>query len=391
MLAYLYNTSNQRCPFRRATAVVTSSLVALALCGCEKVPTFTELTGQESKPLEASKSAPTDQSGGITVPVKQPVVAAPIQVENPQEVLSAFNNTPTFQRSDNDLVRLAGLPAVLDSITEMDFTGANGISDVGIQHLAKFPNIEHLNLTGTKVTPLGIPVVSSLSKLKSLELRGFVLNREALNAIVKAERIERLAFSQTVGGEEHLDALCRLPELREVDLSQRTISDEALKSLANCPKLEQLLLQKDPINGSGLQFLNSKKGPPLKVLNVTSTRFGEKGMPYLKGLDTLEELIANDCGITDQTLFQNLKGMSHLRKLHLGLNNISDIGTQALVGIKSLEDVSLHGCNNVGDKTLGYLKSHKSLRRLNVMGCRVSPTALQAFKKLLPGCEVITN
>jgi hypothetical protein len=90
-------------------------------------------------------------------------------------------------------------------------------------------------------------------------------------------------------------------------------------------------------------------------------------------------------------MLQNLKGLSHLRKLHIGLNNISDFGTQALASIKTLEDISFHGCNNVSDKTLGHIKSHKSLRRLNIMGCRISPTALQAFKKLNPGCEVVTN
>ncbi|MCX7421773.1 MAG: hypothetical protein NT013_19800 [Planctomycetia bacterium] len=114
-------------------------------------------------------------------------------------------------------------------------------------------------------------------------------------------------------------------------------------------------------------------------------------MPSLKGLETLEELEAADCGIVDQTLLQNAKGLGRLRKLTLGLNNISDAGTQALAGLKSLEDVSLHGCGSVTDKTLGSLKSHKKLRRLDLTGCRITPAAIQLFKKLQPNCELITN
>ena len=394
MSTCLFFTSNpQRHEFRRSTAMVVGSLIsfALALCGCEKVPTFQELTGQESKPVAAANPVPPDQPAAVTPPVQTPVVAAPARIEDPQEVLSAFMKIPHHERSDADLIRLAKLPAASDSITEMDCASAKGVTDAGIQHLAKFPNIEHLSLAGTRVTQVGMSAVSSLTRLKSLDLRGCVLNHEMLIEMVKAEHIERLVLSQTTGGEDYLETLSSLPDLRVLDISLRGISDNNLTSLANCLKLEELYLQRDPIDGSGLQFLHSKKGPPLRILNVSSTRFGDKGMPYLKGLDTLEELIADDCGITDQALLQHLKGLSHLRKLSLGLNKISDIGTQALVSIKSLEDVSFHGCTNVGDKTLGYLKAHKNLRQLNVMGCRISPAALQTFKKLLPDCEVTSN
>jgi hypothetical protein len=163
MPAYSLINPNQQKRRWSGPGIVSSSFTvfALALLGCEKVPTFKEITGQESKPVETSKSVPTDQSDGTVAPVKQPVAATPIPVENPQEVLATFSSTPTFQRSDKDLARLAGLPGVLESISEMDLMGASGISDVGIQHITKFPNIEHLNLTGTKVTPLGVPVVSS--------------------------------------------------------------------------------------------------------------------------------------------------------------------------------------------------------------------------------------
>lgn len=376
----------------RISSFLVSLLLSyfLLLGGCEKVPTFKEITGQDSKTAE---SLPSDQTGNKSsaVATPQPTVVTPAPGENPQEVISAFKAIRNFERSDGDLGRLAGLTSALDTIIEMDLTAAKGVSDVGIIHVAKFPNIERLNLSGTSVTPVGFSVVSSLQKLKSLEFRGFSLDGESLKSVVKIEGLEQLILSQSSGGEADLGLLCGLPELRELDLSLRTISDEAIKVLADCPKLEVLLLQRTPINGSGLLSFGSKKGPPLRVLNVNSTRFGEKGMPSLKGLETLEELEAADCGIVDQTLLQNAKGLGRLRKLTLGLNNISDAGTQALAGLKSLEDVSLHGCGSVTDKTLGSLKSHKKLRRLDLTGCRITPAAIQLFKKLQPNCELITN
>jgi uncharacterized protein related to proFAR isomerase len=377
----------------QVTAAWSSICLALALSGCEKVPTFQELTSQEPPPAAAPKAAPPEQPVPAAASVSPPAVPVPMQTDNPEEVISVFKSKATVERNDADLVRLASLPSGLDSITQMDLTSAKGLTDVGLQQVGKFSSLEQLSLAGTQVTPSGISAVASLSRLKSLDLRGCPLNREALTAIAKAEQIERLLLASTIGGDGDLDTLANLPELRELDLSLRTISDESLKGLAGCQKLEVLLLQRDPINGSGLEFLKPKKGqaPPLRVLNVSSTRAGERGMPHLKGLETLEELIADDCLMTDAALLQNLKGMSRLRKISLGYNDISDFGTQALASIKSLEDVSLHACSKVGDKTLGHLKSHKKLRRLNLMGCRITPTALQAFRNLLPDCEVISN
>lgn len=393
--------ANAMCQFRwdavRHPTVVAVAFIGLALLassGCEKVPTFKELTGQESAPATpvAAPAAP-EKPAPSAAPAQAPVVSTPAQIENPQQVISSFQNKSTYERGDADVARLAGLSAGLDSITEMDFTSAKGLTDAGAQHLEKFPNIERLSLAGTKVTEVGVSALTALPKLTSLDLRGCVLSREMLNAVGKIERLEQLNLSQSNVGEISIEGVRNLAELRELNLSHTAISDEALKILADCPKLEVLLLQRTPINGSGMQFLRPKKGPapPLRVLDVSSTRFGEHGMPFLKGMETLEEFIANECGITDQLLLQHLKGVPRLRKISLGFNSISDVGTQALGGIKSLEEISLHACNTVGDRTLGYLKAHKKLRTLDLKGCRISAGALQAFHKLLPDCEVLSN
>ncbi len=365
-------------------------LEAVIVCGCEKVPTFKEVIGQAPKSTETAAS---NQSDTKTAEIHslQPAEVNPVRVINPQEVITGFKAIRNFERTDSDLARLAELTSELETITEMDLAAAKGVSDVGLKHVARIPNIERLNLSGTSVTTAGFPVVSALQKMKSLEFRSFAMDAEAIKTIVKVESLEQLILSQTSGGEADFALLCHLPELRELDLSQRAISDQAIKSLADCPKLEVLLLQRTPINGSGLLAFGAKKGPPLRVLNVNATRFGEKGMPSLKGLETLEELHASESGIVDQTLLQNLRGLGRLKKLELGLNAITDVGAQAVSGLKSLEEVSFAGCGGVSDKTLGYLKSHKNLRRLDLKGCRISPAAIQAFKKLQPNCELLTN
>ncbi|MCI0360965.1 MAG: hypothetical protein L0211_21000 [Planctomycetaceae bacterium] len=73
--------------------------------------------------------------------------------------------------TDAGLAHLAGHAKLTDLwIGRLD--GLSAITDAGVVHLAKIPNLAELDLQHTRVTPQGLTPLQSLPKLKSLMLSG---------------------------------------------------------------------------------------------------------------------------------------------------------------------------------------------------------------------------
>ena len=355
--------------------------------GCEKVPTFQELTqhGQTTPAATASGEAPK------LAPSQQPVAAAqPIPVvEDPQQVIADFMSKQPHQRNDQDLARLSNLSAGLDAFSSMDLNGSD-VTDDGLKHLAKLTNLESISLAGTKVTNAGLSGTLELPKLVSLSLVGCTVTMPMMETLSKLENLEVLSLESAKVGDNELPPLANLPRLKDLNLSLCPITDNAFKVLGTLRNLEILKVAHTSINGSGMQFMKRKKSETgLRILDAKKTRFGEQGLQFLKGVETLEELDIGQAEVTDRTLALNLKGVTHLKKLNLAYNAISDKGTQVLGGIKSLEELSLHNCGSVSDQTLFFLKANKELQILEVNGCAgVTTKGIQSLKKFLPNCEI---
>lgn len=374
-------------PISVSRGVLLFGMILLFSCGCEKVPTFKELTKQETTapatavPPAAHTNPPDQQSSGVT-----PVAPNP---EDPQKIISDFKNKPTQHRNNQDLAQISNLTASSSEFSELDLTGS-GVTDDGLQHLAKLLNLESLNLTATKITNTGLSVTTSLPKLTKLTLNGCLISLPMIETLSKLERLEFLSLESTKVGDTELPPLANLSQLKELDLSYCPITDNAFKVLGSIKNLEVLRVGHTGINGSGMQFMKRKKSEAgLKVLNANVTRFGEQGLQFVKGIETLEELDIANAGVTDRAISLNLKGLPHLKRLNLSYNlEITDKGTQVLGAIKSLEELSLANCQHVGDQTLFYLKGNKELVNLNVNGCGgVTPKGIQSLKKFLPNCE----
>ncbi len=357
--------------------------------GCDKVPTFQELTQQEKAPpavsgtpVDAAKPAPAQQPAAV-------VQVAPT-VEDPQKVISDFKNKPPFERNDQDLARIGSLFAGTDAFTNMDLNGSS-VTDAGLKHLAKLTNLESIGLAGTKVTNAGLSSATlDLLKLVSINLAGCTVTLPMMETLSKLETLEVLSLENAKVGDAELPPLANLARLKDLNLNYCPITDNGFRILGTLKNLEILKVANTGINGSGMQFMKRKKtGAGLRILDAKKTRFGEQGLQFLKGVETLEELDIGQAEVTDQTLALQLKGVPHLMKMSLSFNNISDNGTQVLGTIKSLEELYLSNCQRIGDKTLFFLKNNNQLRILDVNACgNVTAQGAQSLKKFLPNCEI---
>lgn len=370
----------------RAMIVVGVALL-VSTNGCEKVPTFQELTKQgqttpavPATPAETAKPAPTQQ------PVA-PVLVAPV-VEDPQKTISDFKNKPSYNRNDQDLARIGSLSSGLDAFTDMDLKGSS-VTDDGLKHLAKLTNLESISLGNTKVTSAGLMAMVELPKLISMNLTACTVTLPMMETLSKLEKLEVLSLESGKIGDAELPPLVNLPRLKDLNLNYCPISDNGFKVLGMLKHLEILRVAHSPINGSGMQFMKRKKTEVgLRILDAKKTRFGEQGLQFLKGVETLEELDIGQAEVSDRTLALNLKGVTHLKKLNLGFNVLSDSGTPVLGGIRSLEELSLAN-TSITDKTLFVLKGNKELRILDLNGCgNISANGVKALNKFLPDLDI---
>ena len=98
----------------KSLAIVWMVLV-LSGVGCEKVPTFQELT-QQAQPTPAPANA-TPVEPTKAAAVQQPVAAvkAAPPIEDSQKVISDFKNKASAARNDQDLARICSLPDDADA------------------------------------------------------------------------------------------------------------------------------------------------------------------------------------------------------------------------------------------------------------------------------------
>ena len=299
--------------------VIVFGIILLLSGGCEKIPTFQDLTqqGTTAPTATAPPAAPMNQPAQEPAALAVPVVPS---LEDSQKIIADFKNKPTTHRIDQDLARIGNLTIGLEEFSDMDLTGS-GVTDGGLQHLAKLPNLESLNLAATKITNTGLLAALSLPKLTKLNLNGCLISLPMVETLSKLERLEILSLESTKVGDNELPPLVNLSQLKELDLSYCPITDNAFKTLGSFRNLEILRVDHTSINGSGMQFMKRKKSEVgLRVLNASVTRFGEQGLQFIKGVETLEELNIASAEITDRAISLNLKGLSHLKRLNLSFN-----------------------------------------------------------------------
>ncbi len=374
---------------RAGRAMIVAGLVAMASSGgCDKVPTFQDLTQQGQTTPAAAPGTPVDAAK--PAPAQQPAAVVPVApvVEDPQKVISDFKNKPPFERNDQDLARIGNLFGGLDAFSNMDLNSSS-VTDAGLKHLAKLTNLESISLVGTRITNAGLSATLELPKLISINLAGCTVTLPMMETLSKLETLEVLSLESAKVGDNELPPLANLARLRDLNLNYCPITDNGFRVLGTLRNLEILKVANTGIDGSGMKFMKRKKTEPgLRILDAKKTRFGEQGLQFLKGVETLEELDIGQAEVTDRTLALNLKGVTHLKKLNLSFNTISDQGTQVLGSIKSLEELYLVNCQGVGDQTLFFLKANKALNILDVNGCGVTSKGAQSLKKLLPNCEI---
>ena len=325
---------------------------------------------EESKTDPSPQPAPMPTNSGTPSPAatSPDTVAPPATVPppptpaapDPAMLVDAFLKEVPQKKTNETLQALGALPEEFRAqITECNLEGSL-VNDIGLQEVAKFPNLAKLNLLAcTLITDNGLAAIKDLQKLEVIVL-------------------ERCAISDA--GMVHLR---KLP-LKVLNLNQTAVTDAGFLKLAptSLSQLEELYLTSVKVKGSC--FRRIPLGEPLRVLMAGGSSLG-LNLDVLKGHGNLEVANLFSSQVTDKSLVV-LKGRPKLRILHLGLNGLTDNGIRQLTGLSGLEDVTLRGNPGVSDKCLATFKPCTKLTHFGDKETAITLAGRDYIQKFAPRC-----
>jgi beta-lactamase regulating signal transducer with metallopeptidase domain/Leucine-rich repeat (LRR) protein len=228
--------------------------------------------------------------------------------------------------------------------------GSIGITDAGMEHIAKLTNLKMLNLFGCdNVTNAGLAKLTALKSLRNLYIHDANLSIAGLNSLKPMPNLTNLKVSGIKRDGTVLD-ISGLTAMEDLSLRFRSRSQDAF------------------VDADLMSLANLKK---LKWLQIGPRNYTDKGIAYLVSLTNMERLGIGGAGLTDE----GLKYLTNMKKLdHLSILGRFDSNKRTFIN-----------GGNITDKGLREFEKIKSLRFLNIYtDSKLSPAAIQHLRRELP-------
>ena len=278
--------------------------------------------------------------------------------------------------------------AELDHVIALGIGGSRGLSDDGLLHLARMPQLQWLNLSeypGGKLTDRGLQVLRHLPNLRMFEMtwqKG--ITDEGVANLRFCDQLERVDLMGSPTGDGAIEALQDKAKLTSF-ASGKLVTDAGLKLLHNFPRLKSWqgdestrLLIDGPFTNAGLASLAGLEGVFDLDLFWHVTGISSAGFAHLAGLPNLGSLGA-DSTLSDDEAIRHFAAIPRLRKLRAQGAVATDDGFEALSRSQTLENLWGRECPHLGSRGFLALSRMPALRSLGVSCKLVSDDALAAF------------
>jgi Leucine-rich repeat (LRR) protein len=280
------------------------------------------------------------------------------------------------------------LLAPLEGVRELRLRFAEFVSEGGVAHLRGWTSLETLDLRGTQVRSLVFEHLAGLEQLRRLDLSHTRITDEGFDHLVELRHLESLSIGSCRLDGPALDHLKLLPRLRELDVSGVQRVDSGIWGLAlNLENLRRLAeirqLEKLDLNGATITDVGSDRpGRP------DAERASLPGLDALASLENLRWLDLSRLPVTseDLTFLAELKQLTALR---LGqCVAVNDAAVPLLRTLPSVQSLYLAGAGLTGEGLSG-LAASRSLKRLTVSGIQASESDIERFSKARPDVQVL--
>lgn len=273
----------------------------------------------------------------------------------------AFVKMGSINVEDQHLIALAQDPANAAKVIELNLSGAK-ISASGLEVLAKFTNLEKLDLTRTAACVGNMQSIGQVKSLKSLEVDFIPL------------------------ADSDFKNISGLANLEEINLTATRITDNGFRCFENMPKLRLMMLDRmGHLEGKGFKWVNKNS---IQEIRANGSSIGYFAFQNLSGSPSLEILRLNGARVTDKAM-QGIGRCPNLKELWLEKNDLTNKGVIHLKNHQALEKVVLAGNRKLNNQALGYLTKTKTLVMVNVHDTLCSQEVEAEFLKHVPGCKLV--
>lgn len=295
--------------------------------------------------------------------------------------------------TDDALARIAGLAFV----TSLSLGGSRELTDDGLLHLARMPQLEHLELNeypGGKLTDCGLEVLRHLPNLRKFEMtwQHGITDRGAAN-LRFCERLEEVNLMGSPTGDGAIEALQGKAKLRRF-ATGKFVTDEGIPRLHNFPLLRMAdeegarLLLDGPFTNDGLAALAGLDGVFDLDLFWHVDRITADGFAHLVRLPNLMAL-GCDGELSDDRAMRHIAALPRLRRLRIQESAATEDGFVALARSRSIESIWGRVCQNFGSRGFVAFSQMPVLRNLGI-GCRNVGDAALATLPEFPALRELT-
>lgn len=307
--------------------------------------------------------------------------------------------------TDDVMARVADL----DHVTSLSLGGSRELTDDGLLHLARMPQLEDLNLSeypGGKLTDRGLAVLAQLPGLRHFEMtwqRG--VTDAGVGNLRHCERLEQADLMGSPTGDGAIEALQGKPKLRRFSTG-KLVTDAGLRLLLNFPRFRRwdgpvpasgddaaakqatFLLIDGPFTDDGLAAVGQLEGVLDLDLFWHVTHTTADGYRHLVRLPHLMSLGA-DGRLSDDAAMAHFARMPRLRKLRIQNSAATDAGFEALSKSRSVESIWGRECPHFGSRGFVALSKMPALRGFGI-GCQNVDDAALATLPRFPSLRELT-
>jgi Leucine-rich repeat (LRR) protein len=241
-------------------------------------------------------------------------------------------------------------------------------TDKGVAELAKCKPLEELTIGSIGITDAGLDHIAKLTNLKKLSLFGCSnVTNKGLAKLTGLKFLQNLSVYEanlTIGGLSCLNQLPNLVTLNLHDIRQ----DDAVLDISRLTKLETFSL-----------YTKTRR---VDKRQLVTEPLHDSDLARLANLTQLASLQVSHAGVTDNGL-KYLSGLTNLYNLSVGGESVTDDGLLYLANMNKLSSLSISG--NFTDRALQHLERLPTLGVLDIMeGANFSPAAVQQFRQNMP-------
>jgi ankyrin repeat protein len=299
--------------------------------------------------------------------------------------------------TDEMMARIAGV----DHLTRLELGGSRQLTDAGLQHLRRMPQLQHLDLSeypGGLMTDRGLEPLTDLKELRVFRMcwqRG--ITDRGMAHLAACPHLEEVNVMGTATGDGTVAALVGKPQLTRVNTG-RLVTDAGVPLLRQFPGFTApragtgtsslmsfddgatRLLLDGPITDRGLTALSGLDGLQGLVLFWHVSALTPDGLGVLADLPDLRAL-GCDGNLCTDTAMRHFAAIPRLRKLNAQGTVAGDDGFVALSRSQTLEHLWGRECPNLTGRGFSALSQMPSLRGLAVSCKLVDDASLAALPR----------